>query len=454
MIEPMSSPRILHLAHALSQGKISSVGLVSDALDRAMDSRGEGGRAFTRLYRERALADAAFSDARISAGRQRSTLEGLPLSVKDLCDVAGEPTTAGSKALLDSPPAAADAVIVKHLRDAGAVIVGKTNMTEFAFSGLGLNPHFGDPRSPWRREENRIAGGSSSGAAVSVTDRMAVAAIGSDTGGSIRTPAAFCGIVGFKPSAQRISRQGCFELSATLDSLGPLANSVSCCALVDAILSRRLQSSEAAYRRPTRSPRFAIAGGYALDDCDPVVARQFDAALRRLGDAGATLVPLSGNPFSLAGELVRTGSFATLEGWGRHHEMLTRIQDRMDGRVARRFLSGDGDTERRLEEMRAIRSRLIRAATEAMVEFDAVLMPTVPILPPRIEELKSYSEYVRLNGLTLRNTAIANFIDGCALTLPCSNPSEPPVGLTLMGLNGMDSALFQNGLWVEGALAA
>lgn len=452
-LKDVRRPGIEPLSRALETHAVTSVDLVTDALDRAADSAGEGNRTFTRIYRERAIVDAARSDRRIGAGRRRSVLEGLPISIKDLCDVAGEPTTAGAAALVDAAPAARDAVVVERLRSAGGVIVGKTNMTEFAFSGLGLNPHFGNPRAPWQRALGRIAGGSSSGAAVSVADGMAVAAIGSDTGGSIRTPAAFCGIVGFKPSASRVSRHGCFELSESLDSIGPLANSVACCRVVDAIIADQPLPGLPPSNRG-RAPRFALAGAYALDTCDPVVSAAFERAMRSIEEAGASLVDIKGNPFARAGSLVATGSFATFEGWRRHATLLERIGPQMDDRVARRFFLGKEQSEDLYAELCAIRAALIADARRAMSEVDAVLLPTVPILPPREEELSEYDDYVRLNGLALRNTAIGNFIDGCAVTIPCSEPGEAPVGLSLMGLNGWDRRIFAAGEWVEAVLRA
>ena len=224
------------LTTALEEGSTTSVQLTEQALARATDPAGEGARA-TRLYAESALAQARASDTLRAAGVVRSAVEGLPVSIKDLFDVKGETTMAGSVAREGEPAAEHNAVVVDRLIAAGAVIVGRTNMTEFAYSGLGINPHYGTPLNPWDRATGRIPGGSSSGAAVSVADGMAAAAIGSDTGGSVRIPAALCGLTGFKPSAWRVSMAGVLPLSANLDSIGPIAASVRCCAELDAILS-------------------------------------------------------------------------------------------------------------------------------------------------------------------------------------------------------------------------
>jgi len=232
---PMSP--IAALAGELAARKTTSQALVEDALTRIAAPSGEGARAFLRTHRESALAAAKASDALRAHGIVPSPLAGIPVSVKDLFDVAGDITRAGSRVLAGSAPAKADATAVRRLRQAGAIIVGRTNMVEFAFSGLGLNPHYGTPKNPWDRATGRIPGGSSSGAAVSVADGMAAMGLGSDTGGSVRIPAALCGLTGFKPTARRIPTDGAFPLSTTLDSIGPIARSVACCALVDAILA-------------------------------------------------------------------------------------------------------------------------------------------------------------------------------------------------------------------------
>src|SRR5215475_4705021 len=231
----MAHPTIQQLAHDLATGRTTARRLTEEALARIEDPNGEGQRAFVKVYAAQALAAADASDLLRKAGVVPSPLAGLPVSIKNLCNVAGETTLAGSKALDDTPPAAADAPVVARLRAAGAVIVGSTNMSEFAFSGVGYNPHYGTPGNPADRK--RVPGGSSSGAAVSVADGMAAAALGTDTGGSVRIPAAVCGLVGFKPTARRVPIDGVVPLSTSLDSIGPLAHSVECCAIVDAVFA-------------------------------------------------------------------------------------------------------------------------------------------------------------------------------------------------------------------------
>ena len=224
-------------AQALADGRTTSRALVEQCLARIADPNGEGARAFIKVHAEQARAMADAMDALRRAGREPSRYAGIPVSLKDLFDIAGEPTPAGSRVLADAPPATAHAPVVQRMLAAGFVPMGRTNMTEFAFSGLGINPHYGTPRSPWDRAARRIPGGSSSGTAVSVSDGMAVAGLGTDTGGSCRIPAAFCGIVGYKPTARRVPITGVLPLAPSLDSVGPLAPSVACCAVIDAVLA-------------------------------------------------------------------------------------------------------------------------------------------------------------------------------------------------------------------------
>ena len=279
-------PTIDQLAADLAAGSTTSLQLTEAALARSQDPAGEGARVFTLIDAARARAAAQASDLLRAAGMVRSPLEGLPVSVKDLFDVAGQVTTAGSVVLKDAPPAARNAPVIDRLLAAGAVIVGRTNMTEFAFSGLGLNPHCGTPKNPWDRAGGgRIPGGSSSGAAVSVTDGMAVVGIGSDTGGSVRIPSALCGLTGFKPTQRRVPIDGTVPLSTSLDSIGPLAASVRCCAIVDAVLAGEPPVVPAA--RDVRDARLAVPETLVLDGMDSTVAAAFERACARLQAAGA-----------------------------------------------------------------------------------------------------------------------------------------------------------------------
>ncbi|MBI3710088.1 MAG: amidase [Proteobacteria bacterium] len=443
--------RIADLAASLNAGKTSSRALVEQALAKAEDPAGQGRTIFTRLYKDAALKTAEAWDRLRAAGHVPSPLAGLPLSIKDLCDVAGETTLAGSVVLKGHPPAARDAVAVARLRAAGAVIVGKTNMTEFAYSGLGLNPHYGTPLNPYDRKTGRIPGGSSSGAAVAAADGMAVASLGTDTGGSVRIPAALCGIAGFKPTARRVSVEGILPLSFSLDSVGPLALSVGCCAVVDAVMAS--EPPMVPEPLPLAGLRFVVPQRYVLDDMDAHVARSFDAALKRLSAAGARLVE---QPFAELEELpgiYAKGGPGAAEAYHWHRELLAKGRDRYDRRVAPRILRGAEMTAADYLDVLGARKDLIARVDRLTAPFDAVVMPTVPIVAPALAPLVADdAAYADANKLILRNTTVGNFLDRCALTIPCHEPGTGPVGFSLMAEHGADRRLLAMGLAVEAAL--
>src|SRR3984885_1304484 len=274
-------------AQVLADGSTTSRALVEQCLARITDPHSEGARAFIKVHAAQARAMADAMDTLRRVGREPSRYAGIPVSLKDLFDIAGEPTPAGSRVLADSPPAIAHAPVVQRMLAAGFVPVGRTNMTEFAFSGLGINPHYGTPLSPWDRATGRIPGGSSSGTAVSVSDGMAVAGLGTDTGGSCRIPAAFCGIVGYKPTARRVPITGVLPLAPSLDSVGPLAPSVACCALIDAILAG--ETPAVPVPASLDALRLAVPTNVVLDGMDTIVSGAFDRALAALSQAGAPL---------------------------------------------------------------------------------------------------------------------------------------------------------------------
>ncbi|MBO9357130.1 amidase [Bordetella petrii] len=438
-------------AAALQQGRVSSAELTEAALARAQDPAGEGARVYTRLYADQARAAARASDALRAAGWSRSPIDGLPISIKDLFDVAGETTLAGSVARQGEPAADQHAVVVQRLLAAGAVIIGRTNMVEFAYSGLGLNPHYGTPLNPWDRAHARIPGGSSSGAAVSVTDGMALGAIGSDTGGSVRIPAALCGLAGFKPSAWRVPMAGVLPLSTSLDSIGPLAPTVRCCATLDAILA----GDEVSEWQPAmlQGLRLAVPTTLALDGMDAHVARSFAAALSRLSAAGARIDEIEVPEFAQLAAINATGGFTASEAWTWHRGLIARAADRYDPRVVSRIRRGADMSAADYIDLLDAREAWVAAVEHRIAGHDALLLPTVPVAAPTVAEVAaSDAAYYAANGLILRNPTLINFLDGCAVSVPCHAADTAPAGLMLAGANGADRRILSIGMAVEDLL--
>lgn len=445
-------PTLLELQEKLDAGETTSVELVEQALARIDDPAGEGSRTFTAVWGEQALAAAEASDLLRKAGLTRSPLEGLPVSIKDLFDVAGKVTKAGAAVRRDAPPAERHATVVDRLVKAGAILIGHSNMTEFAFSGLGLNPHFGTPRSPWDRETGRIPGGSSSGAGVSVADGMAVAALGTDTGGSIRIPSAFCGVTGFKPTAARIPSEGAYPLASSLDSSGPLAASVTCCAIIDAILSdedRPLPEPQA-----PSSLRLATTPTLVLDHTDAHVRDTFLRTLERLREHGVVIDEIEIPEFLELSRINRKGGLVCAEAYAVHREQLESCGDQYDPRVVSRMLMGRDIDAADYIELHAARHQWIAAVEERLMGYDALLMPTVAIVAPTVESVQATDEaYFKTNSLILRNPGIVNFLDGCALSMPCHAAGEAPVGLMVAAPAYSDDRVLEVGRTIETLLA-
>jgi aspartyl-tRNA(Asn)/glutamyl-tRNA(Gln) amidotransferase subunit A len=440
------------LARDLAEGRTTSRRLVEEALARIADPAGEGARAFMKVYAEEARAEADHSDRLRKRGVVRSAVEGLPVSVKDLYDVAGDVTRAGSKLLAGAPPATRDAAAVARLRAAGAVIVGRTNMVEFAFGTTGLNPHYGTPRNPWDRKTGRVPGGSSSGAAVAQADGMCVMALGSDTRGSIRQPAALCGVVGWKPTQRRVPLDGAFPLSYTLDTVGPLANTVACCAAYDAVLSGESPAPVAGLA--ARGLRLLLPRGSLLEDLDPEVGRAFDAALRKLAAAGAVITEQAVPAFDRQAEYFRNGGFAGAEAYAIHRRWQERLAE-YDPRIAKRVLFGKEIGAADYVDLGRLRAQYMREVEALAAPFDAMLMPTTPTLAPPIAEVdRSDEDYFRWNFRILRNVGVVNFLDGCAVSLPCHAPGAAPVGLSVFGVALSDRQVLAAAAAIEGVLRA
>lgn len=442
---------LAQLAADLEAGRQTSRALVEECLQRIADPQGEGPRAFLKIDGDGARAAADFIDRMRKRGGAPSRFAGIPISLKDLFDVAGEVTTAGSVVLRDMPPERRDATAVARLKAAGFIPIGRTNMTEFAFSGLGLNPHYGTPANPYDRKAGRIPGGSSSGAAVSITDQMAFGAIGTDTGGSCRIPAALTGIVGFKPTASRVPLTGVTPLSPSLDSVGPLAASVACCAALDAVMAA--EEPEEIDVPPVRYLRLAVPQTLVLDAVDRAVSVAFERTLQRLSAAGAVISEVRLTELGELAGINRKGGFPAAEAYAWHRARLSEKPQLYDPRVRVRILRGREQDAADYIDLCHARRDLTRRVRTITAPFDAVVMPTAPMIAPTFQEVADDDAYGHINLLMLRNPTVANFLDRCAISIPCHVPGEAPVGFMLMGENGADRRLLAMAAAIEAVTA-
>ena len=444
-------PTLNELAVALASGRSTSRALVEACLGQIDDKAGEGARAFIHVNRTEARAAADAIDKLRAAGMAPSPWAGIPISIKDLFDVQGEVTRAGSKALADRAPAAADAPAVARLKAAGFIVIGRSNMTEFAFSGVGLNPHYGTPKGAWDRASGRIPGGSSSGAAVSVADGMAHVGLGTDTGGSCRIPAAFNGLVGYKPTASRVPTAGAIPLSTTLDSIGPIARSVACCAAVDAVLAG--EAPRALVAVPARRVRIAVPRQFMLTAMDDQVTNAFERALGKLTAAGVDVQRIDIPELDDVPRINAKGGFSAPEALAWHRQLIAAKGAMYDPRVLVRINRGNEQTGVDFVELLAARRALIAGVEARLSDFDAMATPTAPFVPPRIEELAKEDDYTRINMRALRNPTVINMLDGCAISLPMQAAGEPPMGLMLAARTGQDHALFRLAATVEAVVS-
>ncbi len=417
---------------------------IRDGVERALDLiGGDAAKDMMILRLDEAARHAGDAADALRRSGAASPLLGTMVTIKDNFDVAGHATTAGSTLLADAPPAQSDAVAVERLRRAGCIILGRTNMTEFAFSGLGLNPHYGTPANPAFPGEYRTPGGSSSGAAVSVALGIVPIALGTDTGGSIRIPAAFCGLVGFKPSATAISRAGVLPLSTTLDTVGVIGRSVADCAGMFDVL-RDVPGQESRRGRallPAGRIRLGLVENYVTNDVSPEVARGMDKAVAALDRAGVSIERIRLPELDELPATSRLANFSAVESYGWHEPYLAAgAAPRYDPRVLARIMMGAETPAPAYATVIARRQAMIRSVAARIAGLDALVWPTVPIVAPTIASLASDEAYHATNLLVLRNPAVVNFLDGCAISLPC--PVEgAPVGLSLAALNGEDDHL-------------
>ena len=426
------------LADQLARGGTSSRALTETCLEAAR--QGEGPRAFVHLDCDGALASADAMDMLRRSGQAPSLFAGIPISVKDLFDVQGQVSRAGSKALADGP-ATKDAEAIANLRQAGFVLIGRTNMTEFAYSGLGMNPHYGTPANPWDRDNARIPGGSSSGAAVSVTDGMAFAGIGSDTGGSCRIPAALCGVVGYKPTQSNVSLDGAVPLSFTLDSIGSLAHSARCVEILDALMSGRTPRTRA--ERGVAGLRLLAPTNFVLESMDETVSADFAGALATMRAAGAHVDERALEPFDRLAGINSKGGFAAAEAAQWHADLMARAAEAYDPRVIVRIRKGEAQSAADYITLMQERARYIADVKAELTGYDAIVMPTVPKVAPRIADLDVDEQlYGETNLLMLRNPSTINFLDGCAISLPMHGAGSAPTGLMIARAGGCDAQVF------------
>jgi aspartyl-tRNA(Asn)/glutamyl-tRNA(Gln) amidotransferase subunit A len=446
----LNDPTLAALADDLENGRTSARKIVEGCLARIADTSGEGAQAFIHVDAEAAIEAAEAMDRLRKIKAAPSPYAGIPVSIKDLFDIRGQVTRAGSRALEDSAPAEADAPVVARLRRAGFVVIGRTNMTEFAYSGIGINPHFGTPKSVWQRSVGHVPGGSSSGAAVSVADRMAHGALGTDTGGSCRIPAAYNGIVGFKPTQRRVPLDGGVPLSFTLDSFGPLARTAQCCAVLDAVLAD--EPIVALQPRPIKGMRLAVPTTVALDELDEEVARTFERALETLSRQGALIERIAVPEFLDVAPMNAKGGFVAAESYAWHRYLIVSKGDVYDPRVSKRILRGESLSAAEYVDFLGARRSLIARATARLAPYDALVLPTTANTPPRIADLADEKAFTKANLLSLRNCTLINMIDGCAISLPCHREGEVPVGLMLASSGGADRRIFELAAGMEAVI--
>jgi aspartyl-tRNA(Asn)/glutamyl-tRNA(Gln) amidotransferase subunit A len=438
------------LEQKMASGETSARALVERNLANIANPAGEGKRAFVKVNAEQARAAADAIDLQRKAGLPLGPLAGLTIGVKDLFDTKGDVTTDGTTVMAKNAPATADAAAIARLRKAGAIIIGRNNMVEAAYSGMGTNSHYGTPKNPYDRATGRIPGGSTSGGAVAVADGMAWAAIGSDTGGSARIPAALCGLAGFKSSQYRIPLDGAVPLSTTLDSVGPIGRNVADLILLDAVMAGEAETTLPAV--PLKGTRFLLPTNYMLDGVTDEVRHCFERAVARIKALGATVVEMDLPLLNKAGTVNPKGTLAAVEGHNFHRKYLEGSPEQYDPRVLKRILPGGAIKGIDYAETLKNVAQFGRDMTAALAGFDGLISPTVvDIAPPIALVEQNEDEYYRFNGRMLRNCSVANLIDGCGISVPCHPAGQAPVGFMVTGVRGADRRILAIGLSLEQA---
>ena len=435
---------ISSIVEQFQSGKLTSSTLVEKSIAAAERSES----VFIRLNADSARQQAEGIDKARQASESLPPYAGIPITLKDLFDVQGEVTAAGSRVLANQLPASRDAPVIRNLREAGFLFLGRVNMSEFAFSGMGSNPHYGTPLSIWDRQTGRLPGGSSSGGAVSVAEGIVPGSIGTDTAGSTRIPAAFNGVVGYKPSYGRFPLDGIFPLSPTTDAPGPLANTVECCYLLDGAMAGELHP-QPLVAKPAAELSLLLPQAEVMADLDDVVRRTFEQAVERLRGAGCRIKSAAVPALDGLLEIFRTKPLATYEAWQAHRQRILDHGDEYDPFVSWRIASGaeisDDDYQKSLRQRRV----LIEEFNAAMQGFDVIIYPTVALLPPPLADVLEPESARPINFRCLRNTATVNYFDGCSISIPCHAVNEPPVGLMLSACHGRDFELFEVALAME-----
>ena len=442
------------LASSLAKGEITSVELVKEGLAKAKTSQS----AFISINQGLIRLSETIDQARLSQ-QSIPALAGIPITLKDLFNVKNEHTLAGSKVLQTvTQSAGEDAAVLTPLRAAGLLFLGRTNMSEFAFSGMGLNPHYGTPLSIWDRETGRLPGGSSSGSAVSVAEGAVVASLGTDTAGSCRIPAAFNGIVGVKPSWGRFPLTGIYPLSPSSDAPGPMATDLDSCFILDALMTLKVGPVSALPSltpRPANSLKIAVPDAVVMDGLDVEVANAFQGGLMRLKEAGVSIQEVAMPVLDQCVDMFNKRSVVLYEAYAHHSDLLAKHGDSYDPFVRARIAAGAKITEDKQEEYYQEKATLIECFNKQFIDLtvDAVMYPTVMCLPPALSALAEADQMRKINLECLRNTSTANYFDGCSISLPCNGTKEAPVGLMLSSMNGQDDQLYQVASTIENILS-
>ncbi|MCP4469345.1 MAG: amidase [Gammaproteobacteria bacterium] len=446
-------PGLRELSAALRGGRTTATQLVEQALERARQSKS----VFTAI--NPGLVSLAYS---IDRARKKSQilapLTGIPIALKDLFNIRNEKTFAGSTVRKHyAQPEDADAEVVAPLRAAGLLFFGRTNMSEFAFSGIGRNPHYGTPLSIWDRDTGCLPGGSSSGSAVAVAEGIVAATLGSDTAGSCRIPAAFNGVVGVKPSFGRMSLNGIFPLSPTLDAPGPIAVDVDSCFILDQLMSGGI-SPEAElphlYAAELDQVKLVVPRARVMEDLDAEVKTAFERSLDEIAAAGALIVEADLPILDRCDDFFIERPVVVREVWLHHRQMLEQHLDEYDPFVGQRMSAGADISDEEQQARYRERAQLVSDFTQdyAGLQTDALLYPTVACVPPAISETEDANDARRVNLRCLRNTATVNYFDGCSMSLPCHARGEVPVGLMLSSANGNDEQLYRIAAAIESTL--